>query len=67
MHNNIDKNKQIRKYYLHIVIFADFMPFRVLTCCCLSFYDNRKTIIRLFFTTTETTETTVTTVTTYNV
>ena len=29
IHNNIDKNKQIRKYYLHIVIFADFMPFRV--------------------------------------
>lgn len=29
MHNNIDRNKQIRKYYLHIVIFADFMPFRV--------------------------------------
>lgn len=29
MHNNIDNNKQIRKYYLHIVIFADFMPFCV--------------------------------------
>lgn len=27
MHNNIDKNKQIRKYYLHIVIFADFNVF----------------------------------------
>lgn len=27
MHNNIDNNKQIRKYYLHIVIFADFNVF----------------------------------------
>ena len=41
MHNNIDNNKQIRKYYLHIVIFADLMPYRVRNTLLSNFYDNR--------------------------
>ena len=61
MHNNIDKNKQIRKYYLNIVIFADFMPFRVRNTLLSFFLRQQKNNYSFVFTTTETT------VTTYNV